>query len=93
MFKANQNQKPMIIGSIANEEDRKMLSGMLAQQRMTLDDVEVISLAQAEEKGLFENEQFLAYIRKMGFNSGEEMKATYQRMARNGAVGNGLDNK
>ena len=83
-------QKPFIIGSIKSDADRAKLVTALAGQGKTLDDVDVISMQQAEDRGLFTNPQFLAYIRQMGFNTPQEMKATYERMERNNAEGNAM---
>lgn len=91
-FKLNQNAKPMILGNIENDADRQMLIAQLANYGKTLDDVDVVSIEQAEERGYFENPQFLAYIGQMGFTSAEEMKATYERMRANGMTGNQAPN-
>lgn len=92
-FGNGQQQKPFIIGSIKSDADREKLETALAGQGKTLDDVDVISMQQAEDRGLFTNPQFLAYMRKMGFNSPDEMKATYERMERNNAEGNAMPNE
>ena len=83
-----QRQRPIIIGNIQNAEERAMLERQLATQGMTLADVDVLTIPQCRERGLADNTQFLAMIRKMGFNSLEEMEILADRMQRNGMIGN-----
>lgn len=89
LFRLNMVDLPILIGNIENQEERQQLVRMLAQGNMTLEDVDVVSIDQAEERGLFENERFQQYIRRMGFENAEQMREAAE-LARQRGGGNAI---
>lgn len=86
MFRANMVDLPIIIGSIETAEERTQLERGLRGMGATLEDVEVVSIDECEERGLFQNDRFLQYIGQMGFRTADEMREAAERRAGQGNV-------
>jgi hypothetical protein len=75
MFRENMVDLPIIIGNLENANERAQLEAGLRGMNLTLADVQVITIDDAEARGLFQNQRFLQYIGMMGFQNAAQMRA------------------